>query len=233
MALKCTFADDSQRILLLIEHWSKQRAVDHRRTCRYLTELLCRHPQALVLPILLITDPALSGTADRFNYTISGETVFDVRFRLAQVNRHWREQLTTRKNIVAAVLWVVANIGDPVERCIESIRHLKAIQEVWPSDEIAHLIAHLEQFARLNHQQAERFRHRLREDPEMTSVVDLLKEDFRAEGKAEGEIHALLSLVADGDLAADKARSRLARWLAEGEIPQHMHDEAMAGLQNS
>ncbi|TVR11094.1 MAG: hypothetical protein EA401_11705 [Planctomycetota bacterium] len=235
VALKCSFADGSEHILLLIEHWSLRRGVDYRRTCRYVIELLCRHPQSLVLPILLVTDPSLAEVADRFHYAIGGQTVFDVHFHLAHVNLDWRTSLAIRKNVVATVLWVVANIGDPVERCAESVRKLKGIQASWPSDEIALLIAHMEKLARLNHQQADRFRRHLREDPEMTSVVDLLKEDFRAEGKAEGkaegEIHALLSLVNKGIVTPDIARAQLAEWLAEGDIPQGMYDEALVKLQ--
>ena len=67
-----------------------------------------------------------------------------------------------------------------------------------------------------------------------TTLVDLIEAEGMAKGlakgKAEGEIAALLSMVADGDLSADKARTRLARWLAEGEIPQDMHDEALKRL---
>jgi hypothetical protein len=43
-------------IITLLEHWSDRHRIDLPRVLRYTAELVLRHPEATVLPIILLTD---------------------------------------------------------------------------------------------------------------------------------------------------------------------------------
>ena len=137
IALKCTFADGSEHILLLIEHWSAAKAIDQRRMVRYWAELLWRHPKALVLPIMLVTDATLTDPTQipqRFTYAIAGAPVADIHFRVHVVNQDWQQRIAATRNVVAIVLWVVPEDGHPVERCLEAIAQIIRVRPHWAWD---------------------------------------------------------------------------------------------------
>ena len=230
VALQCRHADGTSAIILLIEHWSSARKVDHRRVLRYLSELLYRHPDAVVLPIILITDPAKTDPKDRFAYSIAGDEVVNIRFNIVHTTPAWCHTIAHQRNIVAAVLHAVAADPDPVTRACRAVALLATMNILRDADQAAALIAHIQELAIMNDSQIVDFHHRLSEDTSMLSVVDMLKEDFKAEGKAEGEITALLSMVNKGRISMAIAREQLAEWLAEGDIPQDMHDAALKQL---
>ncbi|TVR45816.1 MAG: hypothetical protein EA402_03805, partial [Planctomycetota bacterium] len=170
IALKCTFADGTAHILLLIEHWSTAKSMDYRRTIRYWAELLWRHPDCLVVPIMLVTDPSLSDPSrlpETFTYAVADRPVASIHFRLHAITQAWRQRITGSRNVVEIVLWAVPNDGNPVDRCFEAMRHIVPARPQWPKGALATLLACVTAMAKLKNRQQRQLRQRLEEDPTM------------------------------------------------------------------
>ena len=67
-------------------------------------ELLCRHRDAHVLPILLITDADENASS---NYQIAGDLICDICTASAvhRIDETWRQRKELRQNVVGTVLW--------------------------------------------------------------------------------------------------------------------------------
>lgn len=234
VALKYTFAGGSEYILLMIEHWSAAKDVDHRRTGRYLFELLWCHPKAYVLPIMLITDPSVreaSSVPHLFSYAIADQEVVTITFTVHVINHEWRQRMATMRNVVAISLWVVPNDGQPIERVLAALRYLVDLKPDWDRSALELLLVCLTEMARLKKTEKAQLYQRVKGDPAMSAtLVDLIKADGKAEGKAEGEIQALLSMVKKGFITPDIARTQLAEWRDQGDIPQAMYQDVIKQL---
>jgi hypothetical protein len=224
MALKCWFADGSEGVLLLIEHWSSASKVDQRRVLRYVAELLYRHNTALVWPVLLITETTSAATTDklaRLHYALAGQTVLDAFFAVHVIDETWRQRVANQQNVVAAVLWVIPDVGPAIDRCLLALRTLcdwhaagsiaadGAENGNAAKDEkgaLQTLLVHITQFAKLNHaQKQEELQRRIEEDPFMSaSIIDLIEAKGVQKGIEQGKI----------ELALDGLRNRL----AEGKL---------------
>ena len=221
VALKFKWEDGFEAILLLIEHWSEIRKISYRRLNRYVGELLVRHPDALVKPVLLITDPKKDAHVDGcFEYSIEGETVLTLRCTVFRTDHHWLSKVREWKNPVGAVLWVLEPGCDPVSRSMEALDLLVTLGFGADIDCMAQLLAQVQKLSRMTQVQSNELLIRLRETPKMTTVVDMLRAEGKAEGKAEGEVLLLKYLVEKGKMTEAEAKNELIQMADEGRLDQ-------------
>jgi hypothetical protein len=123
VALLATWADGSQAVILLVEHWSQARKVDLRRVNWYVADLALRHPSAVVYPVVLVTDPGAHAVPDRWEMTVAGVTTSALRVRVYRVTEAELRRLRSLQNRVAAVLTILA-IADAVEAVVAALEHM-------------------------------------------------------------------------------------------------------------
>ena len=249
VALRATWPDGQQRVILLTEHWSRGREASLERAALYTTALMHRHPGIPVVPVLIIADH--HAPADHLRTDLDGEALFYLRFRLLVLPRDLDARWQATHNPVLAILAALLRDLPPGECAYRALIRLKNCGAS-PALLMAAL-PFIENFASLSGENIVVFYRLLHQDPTMTSVLDLFKADGLAEGeakgkaagkaegeakgKAEGEakglVTAILDLVGSGDLAKSRAMIRLQHLADQRKISQDQLCAARQVLEKS
>ncbi len=234
VALLARFADGST--VLLVEHWSRKRAVDYRRVALYVCSLCLRHPDAEVLPVVFVTDPEPGHLPERWSTRALGQDVLSLRVRVRQVSAASLSELEVLApaSRVAAALLALA-YGPGVDSAVRaSVAFFAAPGTI---DEVRQMLPFIENLAKLTSADKIEFRQRLRQEPTMSIIEDWLAEtkaEGRAEGKAEGKAEGigrlLRGLITKGRIARDEARADIEQMVATGEISRAQGDAALSML---
>lgn len=220
VALRCTWADGSVAIIVLVEHWSEARKVDLRRVLWYYAALGLKHPGAEVVPVVLVTDRAAREVPGRLESRIAGSPVLDFQVRVVRIGPADLPRLRLFQNRVAAMLLALTIQQDAVEATIAVMLAMQ--QAPGPLDDLRRFLPLAMKLARMKDSDEPRFRHRMREEPTMGNMLD----DIQAEGK----IAEIRRLVSKGRLSVDAARAEIEELIALHAIPEALGREALGLL---
>jgi hypothetical protein len=236
VAFKFRWANGSEAIILLVEHWSEARKVCLRRLNRYVAELLIRHEDALVKPVLLVTDSSIESIPKSFRYDVAGKNILRLQYQVFHTNDQWLNKVKKLRNPVGAVLWVLQGKDDVVKRCIQAFEILVDIGIPIHLDQMIRLVGVMQKLARMNDLQSKELLIQLRKAPKMTTIVDLLRAEGIAEGEAKGEIigeaKLLRRLVARGRMTLEEARAELVWMAKDGQMDESELQMALGLLGN-
>jgi hypothetical protein len=224
VALLATWQDNSQTVILLIEHWSEVRRVDLLRVLWYYAALRMQHPQAEVFPVVLVTEPSLAEVPSRLDATVGGIPVLTFQVRVSRIGAADLPRLRSLQNRVAAVL-IALTIQDAVEAAVAAISAM--VHAPGPVDDVRRFLPLAVKLARMKEADEPRLRHRMTEEPDMNNMLDEIKVASRAEGKAEGKVETLRDLVARGLVTVDVARADIQHMVSQGVISGQMGREAI------
>ena len=219
VALLCTWADGSQAVILLVEHWSEARKVDLRRVHWYYAALGLKHPAADVYPLILVTDRSAREVPSRLESSIAGQQVLDFAVRVVRIGPADLPRLSSLQNRVAAMLQALA-IQDAVEAALAVMMAMQAAPG--PLDDLRRFLPLAQKLARMQDSDEPRFRRRLREEPTMGNMLDELVNDAK--------VAEIRRLVAKGRLTVDAARAEIEELIATQAIPEAIGREALGQL---
>jgi hypothetical protein len=243
MALRCTWADGTRSVIVLVEHWSEARKVQMKRVLLYLADLALRNLDADVLPVILVTDPKDQEVPEELRIERDGALWLYMKVRVVRVTPTDLPRLRSLQSMVSSVLATLALrqvVEDAVEVTLEALRLMAAVNA--PLDDLRRFLPLTQKFAKLRDSDEPRFRQRLREEPTMGNVLDDIWTEAAtkgeaqgiAKGKAEGKAEAaramvasIRRLVAASKLPVDGARAEIADLMAAGVIPQDVGQEAL------
>jgi hypothetical protein len=228
MALHCTWANGSEAIIVLVEHWSEARKVDLDRVLWYYAALRLKHPAAEVVPVILVTDRAARDIPDRLDSRVAGIQVLDFRVRVVQITSADLPRLRALQNRVAAMLMALA-IRNAVDAGVAVMVAMQAAPG--PLDDLRRFLPLALKLAKMTDDDEPEFRRRMREEPTMGNMLDELVNEAKAEGKAEGEARGKIAeirrLVSKGRLNVDSARAEIEELIATQAIPEAIGREAL------
>jgi hypothetical protein len=237
VALLATWADGSQAVILLVEHWSQARKVDLRRVNWYVADLALRHPLAVVYPVVLVTEPGTQTIPERWEMRVAGVTTSALQVRVYRVTDAELPRLRSLQNRVAAVLTTLA-MRDAVDAVIAALEHMA--RSPGPFDDLNRFLPFAVKLARMRGSDRPRFRRRL-EEAGMVNVILQMEEEARAAGRAEARAEALAQssratvasfrrLVDRGVLSCEAARAELQHLMDSGAITRDIGQEALSLL---
>jgi hypothetical protein len=237
-----TWADGSQAVIMLVEHWSQARKVDMRRVLWYVADLALRHPLAGVYPVVLLTDPGSQTIPERWEMTVAGKSTIALHVRVFRVTAAELPRLRSLQNRVAAILTILA-ARDAVDGVVAALEQLA--RSPGPFDDVRRLLPFAVNLAKMPESDKPRFRRRL-EEAGMVNVITLMEEEARAEGRSEGRAegraealaqtsHATVAtfrrLVDSGVLSSAAARAELHNLMDIGAITREIGQEALSQFQ--
>jgi hypothetical protein len=230
VALRCTWADGFEAIIVLVEHWSEARKVDLHRVLWYYAALRLKHPTAVVYPVVLVTDRSAREVPSRLVSLIAGRQVLDFQAQVVRIGPGDLPRLQAIKNRVAAMMQALA-VQDAVEAAVAVMLAMQAAPG--PLDDLRRFLPLALKLARMTDSDEPRFRHRMREEPTMGNMLD----DIKIEGEARGEakaahavVAAIRRLVAKGVMPVDAARAEIEELIASQAIPEAIGREALGEL---
>ena len=230
VALRCAWTDGSSAIVVLVEHWSEVRKVDLDRVLWYVAGLRLRHAGAEVIPVILVTDPSPRAVPDRLSSTPLGMSVIDFRVRVVRIGPADLPRLRSLQNRVAGMLMALT-IRDAVEAVVAVILAMQ--QAPGPLDDLRRFLPLAQKLARMQNSDEPRLRRRLREEPTMGNMLDDIKAEGEAKGKAiaaRSTIETLRRLVARGVMPVDAARAEIEDLIGTEAIPEALGREALGQL---
>jgi hypothetical protein len=245
VALLATWADGTQTVILLVEHWSQARKVDLVRVNWYVADLALRHRPAAVFPVVLVTDPGTRAIPARWTMTVAGVTTSALRVRVYRVTAAELPRLRLLQNRVAAVLTIL-DMRDAVDAVIAALEQMA--RSPGPFDDLTRFLPFVVKLARMPESDRPRFRRKL-EEAGMVNVALLMEEEARAKGLAEGlaeglakgqaetsnrmshvMLATLRNLIDRGELTRDAVRTELQAMMASGAITREFGQEALSQL---
>ena len=226
VAIRYSWADGRQRILLLTEHWSRGRDVDPERVAHYTTALMLRHPGIVVVPVLVIADAA--EVLPVLETRLGDSIIFQLTFRVLTLPRDLLHRWRQNQNAILAILAALLTDLDPPHRAHRAVGLLLASplgRRMLPD-----ALPLLENLASLTSSGITVFHRLLHEDPAMVSVIDLLKAEGKAEGEAVGEakgvVNALRNLVHAGHFSVDQAKAQVTSLEEQGKLTATQAEQA-------
>jgi len=228
VALRCTWADGSQTLIVLVEHWSQARKVDLDRVLWYVAGLRLRHAGAEVIPVVLVTDPGTQTVPDRLESAPLGRPVLDFRVQVVRIGPSDLPRLRSLQNRVAAMMQALALRQDAVEAAMAVLASMLAAPG--PIDDLRRFLPLALKLVKMSDADEARFRRRLREEPTMGNILDEIKAEGEARGEARGLIRTLRHQVAKGILTVDQAKAEIREMVAMGEIPAETGETALKQL---
>jgi hypothetical protein len=233
VALLATWADGSQTVILLVEHWSQARKVDLRRVNWYVADLALRHPLAMVYPVVLVTDPRTQAIPDRLEMTVAGVTTLSLRVRVYRVTAAELPRLRSLQNFVAAALATLA-VQDAVDAVVATMKQWAGLP--CPLDDSVRFLPFVMKLARMTESDLPRFRRRLQEAGMINPLAELVDE-ARAEARAEALAQSSRATVAlirrlmdRGVLTREAAHTELQGLMDTGAITREIGQEALSLL---
>jgi hypothetical protein len=189
-----------------------------------------------VLPVLLVTDPKAVEISTHFSTVLEGAPILDLRCRLVRTDAAFRATWADARNRVAAVLSVLAPFDSPVQTALLTVR--RCLAAPGPLEDFGWLLPLLERWCKLKEHERCEFRRVLEEDAEMTSVVEMWRQEGRVEGwvegRVEGRAEAALALLrrqlVSGSLAPRQALQELQGLVEDGILDPAQAQEARRSL---
>lgn len=253
VALKFSWDDGATLVILLVEHWSDARAVDLVRVNRYVAELAWKHRDAVVDPVILVTDPRAGAVPDQWTMEVAGRIVSTLRVRVIRTDAAFSRQWQQARNRIAACLLVLVPAPDPVALVLQGLR--LACDARGPRADLEWMLPLLLEFARLSSDQGRKaVITRMRGEPAMIDIWQVFRDEGRAEGKAEGQaegkaegmavgksegkaegkaemaVTLIRDLIRDGVLSVDAGRLRIQGMMARGELTAEQGAEVLIRL---
>jgi hypothetical protein len=233
VALLATWADCSQAVIMLVEHWSQVRKVDLRRVNWYVADLALRHPLAAVYPVVLVTDPGTQDVPDRWEMAVAGMTTLVLLVRVFRVTAAELPRLRSLQNRVAAVLTALAAM-DAVDAVIAVVKHMA--RSPGPLDDVERFLPFAMKLAKMPESHRTRFKDRLKEAGMFNPLTEI-REEAEAKGRVEGQAQASRAMVASirrlmeqGVLSRETARTQLQDLMDTGAITREIGQEALSLL---
>ncbi len=87
MALLVHWADGREAVILVIEHWSSAHQVDLRRVLWYVAALAHQHQDAVIQPVLLVTDLGACLVENELTMRVADAQVLQMRVHPVRVSR--------------------------------------------------------------------------------------------------------------------------------------------------
>lgn len=226
LAVRFTWDDGPPVIVTLIEHWSSQYRIDLRRMLRYAAELIVRHPEATVLPIILATDVRLNAQPLVLEHGTSDWMALRLEPRVINLRRPDAIPPGQFGNHVAVLLAALAPATDRIALVQEVVaRYLSLSNALEDLRILLPFILHVANL-RTDAEIASTYQC-LREDHAVLNIIDLIK----AEGKAEGWIQAIVELVQAGALPRATAELRLRHLVEQGLANQEQVEAGLLALE--
>jgi hypothetical protein len=226
-------------LILLVEHWSDASKICLERVNRYTADLHVRYLEVpVVRPVLLVTDPSAKNIPQQFRTEFAGQTVLELNCHALVIDAAFREQWANSGNPVAAMLSVLVPAANRLDEVLQAVRVCFAYTSD-PEDWVW-IFQILENLAKLVPDERNELYTRLREEPNMVSVVDLIKADGRIEGKVEGKVEGkaegavlvIEKLVADGTLTRPQAVLKIRQLAKDGLLDPTATEEALEQFEN-
>ncbi len=230
LALLATWADGTQQVILLVEHWSEARKVERVRVLWYYAGLRLRHPDAEVFPVVFVTDRSSAAIPNRLHSIVADLPVLDFRYRVVHITEADLPRLRGLQNRVAALFQALA-IKDAIEAAVTAVTAMA--HTPGPVDDLRRYLALAQKLANLHESQEPQFRQRLREEPTMGNVFEDLMTESEAKGEAkaaQATIATIRRLVARGIMPVDVARAEIEELIATKGIPEILGREALGLL---
>ena len=164
---------------------------------------------------------------DLLESSVEGMPVLSFRVRVVRIGPDDLPRLRGLQNRVAAMLLTLA-VHDAVEAVVAAMAAMK--RAPGPVDDLRRFLPLAMKLARMQEADEPRFRHRLREEPDMGNVLDEIMVEGVAKGRAEGAIQAIRDLVTGGILPVNAARAEIEKLIAQGVIPELMGREVITRL---
>jgi hypothetical protein len=222
VALLATWADGSQAVILLVEHWSQARKVDLRRVNWYVADLALRHPLAVVYPVVMVTDPGTQTVPDRWEMTVAGVTTLALRVRIFRVTDAELPRLRSLQNRVAALLTTL-NMTDAVEAVVAALEQLAG--SPGPLEDLERFLPFAMKLANMTESDKPRFRRRLKEAGMFNPLTEI-----REEAEARGKVEEIRRLVERGLLTRVAAQAEIRDLMDTGIITREIGQEALSQL---
>lgn len=235
VAMRFVWPDGRQRIVLLVEHWSRTRQVDLARVLIYTAELARRHPGVAILPVLVVSDAeSADAVGHRLAWSVGDLPVLVFQARVLAVRGELLQRFRQRPNPVLGVLAALLHDLPPVELALRATRMVVQVLPERPISLLETLLHLVRVFANMKDIDVERFHQHLEEEPDMLDIVEVLKAKGKAEGKAEGRIETLIAtlrgFVAEGVITVDQGRARVRAMQAAGEIDAETAQQTLKRL---
>jgi hypothetical protein len=226
IALIATFADGST--IILIEHWSDDRAIDFIRVALYVISLKSRHRHATVIPVIFVTDPTAGDIPERWTMSESGIDIITLRVRVTRITAASIPELhrLAPASRVAAALLALAH-GPGIDSAVRAAAAFAAAPGT--IDDLKRLLPFIEDLAKLTVGDKVEYQRRLLQEPNM-SIIESWLAERHAEGLAQGELTAIHNLVSKGRLSIDDARAEIADLVTAGVITREQADAALVQL---
>jgi hypothetical protein len=254
-ALLATWPDGSQ--VLLVEHWSRIRDIDWPRMALYVCALKVQHPEADVLPVMLVTDKSDADVPELWQMNKRPPPAVTLAVRVVRPRAADVPRYRDMENRVAAALIAVA-MRDRVKAAVSAA--IAFVRAPGSSEEIKQFLPFLEELANLRKKERIVYLKRMRKEPSMSIIEEWLAEkaseaqakgkaEGMAEGKAEGmaagkaegmaagkaegmaagQVALLSDLVARNVLSIETARVEIERLVAAGALTRAQADAATIG----
>jgi hypothetical protein len=219
-AIRYTWSTGQRAIILQVEHWSRSRDLDLRRALRYTADLVLRHPDDVIVPVMVLCDHPAQPPVERLTVGLAEFQTIDFRVVVVEVQRDILPRWHRHPTRFLAVMVALVDDLPPVERGLRSVRCTMLFGDKFA----ATALPLTEDFATIAADEGERrrFHDRLRQDRTMASVIDIFRDEFKAEGKAEGKAEAALAMlrrrIARSTLTIDAARAEVDDLCREGDL---------------
>ena len=226
IALIATYANGDT--IILVEHWSSAREVDHARVVLYAVSLKLRHPKATILPVIFVTDPKATVVGEWSMPGWGREAAVALKARVVRITSAdiARLEEEAQESRVAAAMRPLA-YGPGIDSAVKAgVAFAKAPGTI---DDFRLLLPLIEELAMLGPEDVAEYRRRLIQEPGMSIIEEWIAET-KAEGKTEGALATILHMVAKGRATIDGARAEIADLVAAGTVTRAQADEALAKL---
>ena len=126
IALRCTWADGWEEIVLLVEHHSAARKVVLLHVHQYHAELVARYSPLKVLPVVFVTDPSDRDLADTWGQEIDGTVYVTFKVELIRLGPEDTDRLRALRTITSALFLALTN-RDRIAAAVDMLTALEVV----------------------------------------------------------------------------------------------------------
>ncbi len=243
LALLATWANGTQAVVVLIEHWSSTSKIDLPRVLWYAADLGLRHPHAVVYPIIFITDATAQVTLGSLEHRVGGVVRLALHAHVMRLGPADAVRLAGLHTRVAAVLQILAlrDVRAAVELVIAALT--ASSRAPGPPRDVDRFLPFMQKLARMSMVEEQQFRSRLAEERSMGNILTEWREQAEAEGrqagltagleagmeagKAEATVVIIRDLVQRGLLTINGARDEVLRLVTQGLLTPEQGEESL------
>ena len=217
LAIRFAWRGQDPVIITLIEHWSARHRIDLPRVLRYAAELVIRHRGATVLPIILLTDAKPLARPPVLVHGLASWQAIRLEPRCIDARRPAAVPPGLLGNHVAVLLTALVRGCDPAQVVRQVVADYLALAHA--IEDLRVLLPFILSLASITTDAEVTATYRLlREDHAMLNIIDLIKAEGKAEGKAEATLAILRRRIACSTLTIDAARSEVADLRRDGDL---------------